>query len=65
MITLYTTNCPKCLMLEKQLDAKNVLYTKNNDVDAMIEKGIMMAPVLEVDGQMLDYITAMKYVKEL
>lgn len=65
MIILYTTNCPRCLMLEKQLDAKNIMYTKNYDVDEMLNKGIMMAPALDVDGQILDFATAMKYVKEL
>ncbi len=52
-------------MLEKQLDAKNIMYTKNYDVDEMLNKGIMMAPALDVDGQILDFATAMKYVKEL
>ena len=49
MITLYTTHCPKCRVLEKKLAQKNVQYNEITDVSEMQKLGIKSAPVLEVD----------------
>ena len=39
-IILYSTNCPKCKILEKKLTEKNIKFTKNNNVIEMSELGI-------------------------
>lgn len=54
-VVLYTTHCPRCMVLEKKLDAKNIQYDKVEDVNVMIDKGYMSAPVLEVDGVSLEF----------
>ena len=41
-ITLYTTHCPRCMVLEKKLNAKNIDYVENTNVDLMIDKGIFI-----------------------
>lgn len=41
MITLYSTNCPRCMVLEKKLAAAGIEYTINNDVDEMLSLGFM------------------------
>ena len=43
MVTLYTTHCPKCNVLEKKLDKKKIEYTLVDDFDiqAMVDKGII------------------------
>lgn len=61
-ITLYSTGCPKCTILEKKLDQKNISYEINNDVDLMQEKGFMSMPMLEVDGELMDFGTAVNWV---
>lgn len=61
-ITLYSTGCPKCTILKKKLDQKNIGYEINNDVDLMQEKGFMSLPVLDVDGEILDFVRAINWV---
>lgn len=64
-VTLYSTNCPKCVILEKKLKDKNVEFDIVNDVDQMIEKGFMAAPILEVDGKPLSYMDANTWVNNI
>lgn len=62
MIVLYTTNCPKCHVLETKLNAKGITYETNTDVKAMLAKGIVSAPYLEVDGELMDFVKAVEWV---
>lgn len=62
---LYTTNCPKCKVLESKLTAKNISYDICSDVSVMEEKGFMEAPKLEVDGNILNFKEAVDYVNSL
>lgn len=62
MITLYSTGCPRCNVLKQKLDSKNIEYTVVNDVDIMTEKDISTVPVLEVDGQLLQFKEAVDWV---
>ena len=62
-MVLYSTNCPKCKVLEMKLKKKNIDYSVFSDVEAMMEMGIKAAPILELDdGQRLDFNTAIKWV---
>lgn len=63
-IILYSTNCPKCKILEKKLTEKNIKFTKNNNVVEMTELGIDQVPVLAVDGEMLGFVEANKWINE-
>lgn len=62
-IILYSTNCPKCRILEQKLNSKNITFTINNDVDEMEKLGIMSAPVLKIDGELYNFGEAIKWVK--
>ena len=64
MVTLYTTHCPKCNVLTKKLDSAGIEYNLVDDVGEMIDEGIMTAPVLEVDGEKMDYKQAVDWVNE-
>ena len=64
MIILYSTNCPKCKVLEQKLKSKNIEYVEFTDVDKMIEMGFSMMPMLEVDGVIMDFGTANKWINE-
>lgn len=61
-VVLYSTNCPKCNVLEKKLREANVEFEINSDVDEMIKKGFRSAPVLEVDGESMKFEEAVKWV---
>ena len=63
-VVLYSTNCPKCKVLEKKLDSIGVDYTVVTDEDLMISKGFSSAPMLEVDGNIMDFGNAVRWAKE-
>lgn len=64
MPTLYSTHCPKCQILEKKLSQKGIEYTEVNDMQSMLDMGLQSVPWLEVDGQMLDFNQANKWINE-
>lgn len=65
MVTLYTTHCPKCIILEKKLQDKNIEYQVCDDVDLMLSKGMQEAPYLEVEEkEMMNFSKAIKWVNE-
>ena len=64
-IILYTTHCPQCRVLESKLKNKNISYTEITDIDIMQSKGITFAPALEVNGDLMDFVTANKFINNL
>lgn len=64
-IVLYSTNCPKCEVLEKKLSAANIDYTLVTDVKLMRDKGFMTAPMLEVDEALMDFKPAVEWVNKV
>ena len=63
-IILYTIGCPKCKVLEIKLERKKISYNVCTDLDIMKEKGIKSAPALEINGNILDFTDAIKWVNE-
>ncbi len=61
-ITLFSTHCPKCNVLEKKLQQKNIVYEEINDVEIMKEKDYLTVPILEVDGKSMDFKTANDWI---
>lgn len=64
-ITLYSTHCPKCNVLKKKLKTKNIEYEEVNDVEVMKEKGYLTVPVLEVDGESMNFKKASDWINTL
>ena len=62
MVKLYSTHCPKCKVLETKLKSKNIEYEECNDVDEMLSKGLTSVPYLEVDGKLMTFGEAVKWV---
>lgn len=50
-LTLYTTGCPQCVVLETKLDRKNISYTKVTDVIKIKEAGFYSVPILVVENK--------------
>lgn len=65
MITLFSTGCPKCRILEQKLNQSNINYTISDDIQQVIDAGFMAAPVLKIDDKYYDFGSAVKLVKEL
>ena len=64
MIILYTTGCPRCHVLETKLKQKNIEYVECNDVEEMEKKDISSVPCLDIDGDLMDFGNAVKWVNE-
>ncbi len=63
MITLYSTHCPRCCIIEKKLKSNGIEFELCDDEDAMIEKGFKEVPKLEVDGVLMDFKEANEWIK--
>lgn len=63
-VVLYSTNCPKCKVLEKKLDSIGIDYKIVTDENLMISKGFSSAPMLEVDDNIMDFGNAVRWAKE-
>lgn len=64
MVKLYSTGCPKCIVLTKKLDSVGITYEVFDDVDKMIEMGMTTVPMLEVDGKIMNYKEAIDWIKK-
>ena len=64
-VTLFSTGCPKCKVLKKKLDDKDIEYTIDSNVEKMLEMGMMEVPVLVVDDRTLDFSNAVAWVNSL
>lgn len=61
---MYSTGCPRCKTLGMMLDKKNISYTVNSSLDDMNKMGFASVPMLDVDGTLLTYEEAMKWIVE-
>ena len=63
-MTLFKTEmCPKCKILQAKLEDKGLEYEKSNNVQQLIDLGFKTVPVLEVDGEYMDFGKAMKWIQ--
>ncbi len=63
-IILYSTGCPRCEVLQKKLAGKEIQYEKCSSVDEMLSLGIKSVPVLSVDGDLMDFSSAVAWVNK-
>ena len=64
-VILYSTHCPRCIVLEKKLKAKNIVYEEINDIKTMEEKGFVNVPILEVDSVYMDFKEANNWINNV
>lgn len=68
MIKMYSTGCPKCNVLKKKLDTKGVEYEIITDINTIQKVGeennINTLPILEVNGNVMDFKGAVKWLEE-
>ena len=64
MITLYSTNCPKCNVLKQKLQSLNIDFEVSDNIDELINLGFMEAPILKVNDQYLNFSKAVNWIKE-
>ena len=64
MIKLYSTHCPKCIMLENKLKQKKVKYEVETSEDKIRETGFSSVPLLEADGKIMEFTEAIAWVNK-
>lgn len=64
-VILYSTHCPRCIVLKSKLNQKNISYKEINDIEIMKEKGYLSVPVLEVDNKIMNFKEAFNYIDSL
>lgn len=65
MNTVYSkVGCPKCRVLKMKLEQKGIEYKECQDMEKMIGMGFMSLPMLEIDGKILTFEEAVKYINE-
>lgn len=63
MVTLFSTNCPKCRVLEQKLIAANIDFKIDSNIQEVIDQGFMSAPVLKVDDVYYDFKQGVDWIK--
>jgi glutaredoxin len=69
-IILYSTNCPKCKVICKKLQQKNIEFTEidcktdTTYIEMLSGKGFRGMPVLQVGDEYFDFIKANKWIGE-
>lgn len=61
-VILYSTGCPKCRVLQAKLGQKKIEYEENTSIEEMEKLGIYTVPVLSIDGKLLQFVDAVKYL---
>ena len=62
MIKLLTTHCPRCTVLQKKLDAKNIDYIEITDVEEIQSYGVDAVPALIIDKVIMDFPAAVQWI---
>ena len=63
MITIYTTGCPRCKVLETKLNQAGLKFGVVNDPKKIMEMGFVTAPVMTVDGKPFGFKEAIEWVE--
>ena len=61
-VIFHSSHCPRCQVLEKKLKDKGIEYEENNDIQVMLDKGLDVAPALEVDGKLMGFKEAVDWI---
>jgi hypothetical protein len=61
-IVLYSTKCPKCLVLERKMRQQGISFVENNSVQDMLALGFKQAPILSVDGELMGFKEANDWI---
>lgn len=64
MVTLYSTHCPRCRVLETKLTQKNIEFNIITDIEKMESLGIQSVPILEVNDKLLNFTDAIAWVNK-
>lgn len=61
-IILYSTGCPRCMVIQKKLTEKNINYTKVTSEEDILALGVKEVPILSVDGDLMGFKDAVEWI---
>ena len=64
-VILFSSNCPKCKVLEAKLNQKNIDFSIKNsedDLQELFDEGFREMPVLEVDNKKYTFGEAVQLI---
>lgn len=64
LIKFYSTGCPRCIVLKNLMDKRDMEYEIITDEKIMFQKGVTHVPMLEVDGVIMEYGEAFKWIND-
>lgn len=59
-LVLYSTGCPRCVVLKKKMEQAGMKFEVEQDVEKMTALGIKSVPMLKVGDEMLDFNKAIQ-----
>ena len=62
---LYSNGCPRCNILKTKLDNEGISYVVCTNVDEMVAMGFETAPMLSVNGNLLDFGQAVRWINNM
>ena len=61
---LYTTNCPKCKILKKKLDKKNIKYDIVTDEKEILALNVLEVPQFFNNEKLLNFSEAIQWINQ-
>lgn len=66
MVTLFSTGCPKCKVLEAKLKQAGIQFRVVTDLDVIVAYGFLSLPILMTDGtrKTYDFNQALRWIAD-
>lgn len=58
IMTVYSTGCPKCKIIENKLNYNHIRYNIVSDIDVIKSKGYFSVPMVEYKGKVYNFSEA-------
>lgn len=58
IMTVYSTGCPKCKIIETKLNNNNIRYNIIDDIEIIKSKGYFSVPMIEYKGKVYNFSEA-------
>jgi glutaredoxin len=62
LITLYSTHCPRCKVLETKLSQKGIEFKIVENIEEMEKLGIQSVPMLKIDDNIMNFTEAIAWI---
>lgn len=64
-ILVFSNGCPRCKILKQKLDAANIPYILQDDLDEIMDAGFQTVPILKYKGEYYQFSEAVEFVQKI